>query len=410
LILRCIDERKRAEVEFRKLQPPNVYLREEIQAGHNFKEIVGNSPGLLAVLGRVEQVALTDTTVLIYGETGTGKELIAGAIHDCSSRKERPLVKVNCSAISTGLVESELFGHLKGAFTGAIERRVGRFELADGGTIFLDEVGELPLETQVKLLRVLQEQEFEPVGSSRPVRVDMRVIAATNRDLGEAVKAGRFRSDLFYRLNVFPLDVPPLRDRQPDIPRLAMFFLERFSKKFGKRIDTVSQATMDLLVGYGWPGNIRELQNIIERAVVLSHGSVLTLSADLLPVEGSDVRVSPSRGIGDHAAPNGGASKTSNTARPAPSSSTSLEEVVRHHILEVLQETGGLIEGPNGAARILKLNPSTLRGRMKKLGINHGSRRISWAPPRTSVVPAKCDGSTRRSSAISWPTNTSSLQ
>jgi formate hydrogenlyase transcriptional activator len=410
LILRYIDEGKRAEAVLRNLQPPNVCLREEIQAEHNFKEIVGNSPGLLAVLGKVEQVALTDTTVLIYGETGTGKELIAGAIHDCSSRKERPLVKVNCSAISAGLVESELFGHVKGAFTGAIERRVGRFELADGGTILLDEVGELPLEMQVKLLRVLQEREFEPVGSSRSVRVDVRVIAATNRDVGEAVKAGRFRSDLFYRLNVFPLEVPPLRDRRPDIPNLAMFFLERFSKKFGKRIDTVSQATMDRLVGYGWPGNIRELQNIIERAVVVTHGSVLAFSADLLPAEGSDVRVSPFRGIGDHAAPNGGASKTSNTARPAPSSSTSLEEVVRHHILEVLHETGGLIEGPNGAARILKLNPSTLRSRMKKLGINRSSRQISWEPPRTFAAPAKCDGSTRRSSATSWPPDTSSLQ
>jgi formate hydrogenlyase transcriptional activator len=404
-----MDERKRAKAELRKLQPTNMYLREEIQVEHNFKEIVGNSPGLLAVLRKVEQVALTDTTVLIYGETGTGKELIARAIHDCGARKEGPLVKVSCSAISAGLVESELFGHVKGAFTGAIQRRVGRFELADGGTIFLDEVGELPLETQVKLLRVLQEREFEPVGSSRSVRVDVRVIAATNRDLREAEKAGRFRSDLSYRLNVFPLEVPPLRDRRPDIPKLAMFFLERFSRKVGKRIDTVSQATMDRLVGYGWPGNIRELQNIIERAVVVTHGSVLAFTADLLPAEVSDVRISPSRGTGDHAVPNGGAS-TSNTARPAPSTSTSLEEVVRHHILQVLQETGGLIEGPNGAARILKVNPSTLRGRMKRLGINHSSHQISWAPPRTSAVPAKCDGSTRRGSAMSWPTNTSSIQ
>ena len=397
-------------MELRRLQLANVYLQEEIQAEHNFKEMVGNSPGLVEVLRKVEQVAPTDTTVLICGETGTGKELIARAIHDRSTRKERPLVKVNCGAISAGLVESELFGHVKGAFTGAIERRVGRFELADGGTIFLDEVGELPLETQVKLLRVLQEQEFEPVGSSRPIRVDVRVIAATNRDLGEAVKAGRFRPDLFYRLNVFPLEVPPLRDRRPDIPKLAMFFLERFSKKFGKRIDTVSQATMDRLVSYGWPGNIRELQNIIERAVVVTHGSVLAFSADLLPAEVSDVRVSPSRGIGDHAARNEEASKTSNTARPAPSSSTSLEEVVRHHILEVLEKTGGLIEGPNGAARILELDPSTLRGRMKKLGINRNGRQIPWPPPRFSAVPAKYDGSSRRGSTTSWPTDTSSLQ
>jgi len=287
---------------------------------------------------------------------------------------------------------------------------VGRFELADGGTIFLDEVGELPLETQVKLLRVLQEQEFEPVGSSRSVRVDVRVIAATNRELSEAVKAGRFRPDLFYRLNVFPLDVPPLRERQPDIPKLAMFFLERFWKKLGKRIETVSQATMDRLMGYGWPGNIRELQNVIERAVVLSHGPILALSPDLLPTEVSDVRVSPSGGTSDHAARNGGASKTSNTARPAVTTPASLEEVVRRHILDVLQKTGGLIEGPNGAARILELDPSTLRGRMKKLGINRNGRQIPWAPPRFSAVPAKCDGSSRRGSTTSWPTDASSIQ
>jgi formate hydrogenlyase transcriptional activator len=410
LILRDIGERRRAELELGKLQLANVYLREEIQAEHNFKELVGDSPGLLAVLHKLERVALTDSTVLICGETGTGKELIARAIHDRSTRKARSLIKVNCSAISAGLVESELFGHVKGAFTGAIERRIGRFELADGGTIFLDEVGELPLESQVKLLRVLQEQEFEPVGTSRSLRVDVRVIAATNRDLAEAVKAGRFRSDLFYRLNVFPLEVPPLRDRRSDIPKLAMFFLERFSKKFGKRIDTVSQVTMDRLVGYGWPGNIRELQNIIERAVVLSHSSVLALSADLLPAEVSDVRVIPSGGAGDNAVANGGVSETSNTARPAAPSSTSLEEVESRHILDVLQKTRGLIEGPNGAARILKLNPSTLRGRMKKLGINRNGRQIPWAPPHTSAVPAKCDGSTRRGSATSWPTDTSSIQ
>jgi len=378
--------------------------REEIQAEHNFKEIVGNSPGLLAVLCKVEEVALTDTTVLICGETGTGKELIARAIHDCSSRRGRPLVKVNCSAISAGLVESEFFGHVKGAFTGAIQRRVGRFELAGGGTIFLDEVGELPLETQVKLLRVLQEREFEPVGSSRSVRVDVRVIAATNRNLGDAVKAGRFRSDLFYRVNVFPLDVPPLRDRQSDIPKLAIFFLERFSKKFGKRIDSVSQATMDQLVRYGWPGNIRELQNVIERTVVLTHGSVLTLDASQLPDIVSEGGVHPSGDVGSNTVASVVTNRSGDVTRPA-----SLKEVERRHILEVLQKTGGLIEGPNGAARILELNPSTLRGRMKKLGINRNPRQIPWAPPRIPVVPAKYDGSTRRGSVTSWPTNTSSL-
>ena len=397
-------------MELRRLQLANVYLQEEIQAEHNFKEVVGNSPGLVEVLRKVEQVALTDTTVLICGETGTGKELIARAIHDRSTRRGRPLVTVNCGAISAGLVESELFGHVKGAFTGAIQRRLGRFELADGGTIFLDEVGELPLETQVRLLRVLQEQEFEPLGSSRSVSVDVRVIAATNRELSEAVKVGRFRPDLLYRLNVIPLDVPPLRDRQPDIPKLAMFFLERFSKKFGKRIETVSQATMDRLVGYGWPGNVRELQNIIERAVVLSHGPILALTPDLLPAEVSDVRVRPSGGTSDHVVASAGATKTSNTAWPVVTTPASLEEVVRRHILDVLQKTGGLIEGPNGAARILELNPSTLRGRMKKLGINRNGRQIPWPPPRFSAVPAKYDRSSRRGSTTSWPTDTSSIQ
>ncbi len=256
LILRDIDERTRAETAFRQLQLANAYQQEDSQAGHGFEEIVGSCPAILALLRKVEKVAPTDATVLICGETGTGKELVARAIHERSTRKGQPFAKVNCGAICAGLVESELFGHVKGAFTGAIERRTGRFELADGGTIFLDEVGELHLEAQVKLLRVLQEHEFEPVGSSRSVRADVRVIAATNRDLGQAVRAGQFRDDLFYRLNVIPLNVPPLRDRRPDIPKLVMFFLEQLSKKFEKRFDTVSQATMDLLVDYGWPGNI----------------------------------------------------------------------------------------------------------------------------------------------------------
>lgn len=396
LTLRDINEQGRTEAELHKVQLANVYLQEEIQAEHNFKEIVGNSPGLLVLLRNVEQVALTDTTVLISGETGTGKELVARAIHDRSTRKERPLVKVNCSAISAGLVESELFGHVKGAFTGAIERRVGRFELADRGTIFLDEVGELPLETQVKLLRVLQEQEFEPVGSCRSIRVDVRVIAATNRDLDEAIKAGRFRSDLFYRLNVFPLEVPPLRERRPDIPKLAMFFVERFSKKFGKRIDTISKATMDLLLSYGWPGNIRELQNIIERAAVLSHESVLALNANLFPADVSKASADACGGMGDHAIGSAVASKTSDTSWPAPRSSTSLEEVERSHILVVLRNTGGLIEGPNGAARILNLNPSTLRGRMKKLGINRTPAKYRgrlhgppWDPSNGAETPGE---------------------
>jgi formate hydrogenlyase transcriptional activator len=335
-----------------RLESENVYLQEEIRHEHNFAEMVGNSAPLLAALRKVEQVAATDSTVLISGETGTGKELIARAIHGRSARRDRALVKVNCAAISAGLVESELFGHVKGAFTGAIERRVGRFELAHGGTIFLDEVGELPLETQVKLLRVLQEQEFEPVGSSRSVRVDARVIAATNRDLAEAVASGRFRSDLFYRLNVFPVRVPPLRERAADIPQLAMFFLGQFSKKFGRQIDRVSEPTMERLVRYGWPGNIRELQNVIERAAVLCQGAVLELDQDLLPVSVAEtVPVAPASAAGP------------------PASLATLEDMERAHILAALERTGWLIEGPRGAAKILALHPNTLRSRMDRLAI-----------------------------------------
>src|SRR5438128_5049739 len=236
-----------------RLEKENVYLQEEIRTEHNFEEIVGDGPALLVGLRKVEQVAPTDSTVLIYGETGTGKELIARAVHSRSARRDRPLVKVNCSAISAGLVESELFGHVKGAFTGAIDRRGGRFELAHRGTIFLDEVGDLPLETQVKLLRVLQEREFEPVGSSKTQPVNVRVIAATNRDLQEAVRGGHFRSDLFYRLNVFPLQVPALRERREDVRLLAMFFLTQFAHKLSKPVTTVTEETLELLTAYAWP-------------------------------------------------------------------------------------------------------------------------------------------------------------
>jgi Nif-specific regulatory protein len=349
-----------------RFEAENVYLQEEIRTEHNFAEIVGNSPALLTVLRKVEQIAATDSTVLILGETGTGKELIARAIHDRSARKARPLVKVNCSAISAGLVESELFGHMRGAFTGAIDRRVGRFELADGGTIFLDEIGELPLETQVKLLRVLQEQEFEPVGSSRTLRVNVRIIAATNRDLEEAVHSGRFRSDLFYRLNVFPIWMPSLRERRSDIPSLVTFFLERFSKRFGKAVDGVTQATMRRLVEYSWPGNVRELQNIVERGMVLSQGPVLTLDPALLPIESSGIRLTPSVVASDTTLPN----RSFVESRPwSSSNAASLEHVEREHVLSVLKQTGGVIEGAKGAARILNLHPNTLRSRMKKLGI-----------------------------------------
>ena len=349
-----------------RLEKENIYLQEEIRTEHNFEEIVGNSPALLAVLRAVEQVASTDSTVLIYGETGTGKELIARAVHSRSARRDRALVRVDCSAISAGLVESELFGHVKGAFTGALERRIGRFELADGGTIFLDEIGELPLETQVKLLRVLQEHEFEPVGSSRPLHVDVRVIAATNRNLKEAVDSGHFRSDLFYRLNVFPIEVPPLRDRRSDIPKLAAFYVSRFSRRFGKKVETVSQETLETLLGYSWPGNVRELQNVIERAVVLSPGPTLNLSHVLLPA--------PSSGAGSETAE----LRAHESQPPAAASRLpTLEELERDHIQAALQQSRGVVEGPSGAARILNLHPNTLRHRMKKLGIRPSGYRPS---------------------------------
>jgi len=369
-----VERRKRAEDDLRaalteveslknRLEAENVYLQEEIRREHNFEEMVGSAPQLLSVLHAVERIAPTDSTVLIGGETGTGKELIARAIHDRSARKGRPLVKVNCGAITAGLVESELFGHVKGAFTGAIENRVGRFELARGGTIFLDEVGELPLETQIKLLRVLQEHEFEPVGGSRTIRVDVRVLAATNRDLHEAMRAGRFRSDLFYRLNVVPLTVPPLRERKSDIPQLVAFFLSRFSRKFGKSLTGVSQKTMERLMAYPWPGNIRELQNVIERAVVLMPGPVLMLDRDLLPAATFQAVV--------------GAGPPAESAAATDSPIGALDDIQRRHIVDVLERTRGVIEGESGAARILKLHPNTLRSKMKKLGIRRVSHEIS---------------------------------
>lgn len=360
-------KRQRAETELqaaleqvralqKKLEAENVYLQDEIRKEHNFEEIVGNSPTLIDVLRKVETVAPTDSTVLIMGETGCGKELIARAIHNRSKRKSRPLVKVNCGAIPTGLVESELFGHMKGAFTGALERRTGRFELADGGTLFLDEVSELPLDTQVKLLRVLQEHEFEPLGSSRTIKVNVRIIAASNRDLERAIQEGRFRADLFYRLNVLPMTLPPLRQRRSDIPLLTHFFVDRFSRQFGKRITGVSQDTMQVLAEYSWPGNIRELQNVIERAVVLCPGTVLKLGRDLLPATG------PQYEREEEFVPGNGASSVS-----------SLEAIEKNHILQVLKQTQGVIEGPRGAAKILNLHPNTLRSRMKKLGIERTS-------------------------------------
>jgi formate hydrogenlyase transcriptional activator len=346
-----ITERVLMEQEKARLEVQNTYLQEEIRSEHNFGEIVGNSPPLLAALKNLDQVAPADSTVLITGETGTGKELIARAIHDRNSRRKRPLIKVNCGAISAGLVESELFGHVKGAFTGALANRDGRFKVADGGTIFLDEVGDLPLETQVKLLRVLQEQEFEPIGSSHTIKVDVRVIAATNRDLAAAVSAGKFRSDLFYRLNVFPLPIPALRERSSDIPLLAMFFLQRFAKKFGKAVKQLSTDSIMRLKAYHWPGNIRELQNVIERAVVLSTGPILEMAHDFSPVP----------------APPSPLIATAKTVL-APAA-MSLEDVERNHIESVLNSANWMIEGDRGAAKLLNLHPSTLRSRMQKLGI-----------------------------------------
>jgi formate hydrogenlyase transcriptional activator len=318
-----------------------VYLQEEIKTEHNFEEIIGQSAPVRQLLHNVEQVAPTEATVLIQGETGTGKELVARAVHDRSRRKDRPLVKVNCGSIPAGLVESELFGHEKGAFTGATQRRVGRFELANGGTIFLDEVTELPIDTQVKLLRVLQEGEFERVGSSQTIKVDVRVIAATNRDLKEMVTNGTFRSDLFYRLNVFPLEVPALRERKDDIPLLVNFFLSKFGKKLGKELRGVSQKAMDGLLRYHWPGNVRELQNIVERAAVLATGPIVQIDEAMM--------------------------RSGETVQE--SAVDTLENAERNHILRALNETRWVVHGKKGAADLLGINPSTLRSRMEKLAI-----------------------------------------
>ena len=371
LILRDVDERGRAEKALRQLSLQNEYLQEEIKAAHNFGKIVGHSRALAEVLENVRLVAETDSSVLLLGETGTGKELIARAIHSSSSRKGRPLIKVNCSALPTGLIESELFGHEKGAFTGATEKRIGRFELANGGTIFLDEIGDVSGEVQLKLLRVLQEREFERLGGRETIKVDVRVIAATNRDLQRAVGKGSLRQDLYYRLSVFPLRVPPLRERAEDIPLLVHYFVGRHAARIGRRISRVPKAAMERLVAYPWPGNVRELENVIERAVILSRGPDLEVAAEALPtpVERADDT--------DRA-------HQADEPRPAQASvlapidnTLTLEEIDRTHIVEVLQRTGWKIDGTDGAARLLKLHPSTLRSRIKKLGIRRSASNIS---------------------------------
>jgi PAS domain S-box-containing protein len=370
LILRDIDARQRAEEDLRRLSMQNEYLREEIRAAHNVEEVVGQSRALATVLEQVRLVAGTDSSVLILGETGTGKELVARAVHSASARRDRPLIKVNCAALPTGLIESELFGHEKGAFTGATERRIGRFELANGGTIFLDELGEMPLETQVKLLRVLQEQEFERIGGRQTLRVDVRVIAATNRDLTRAIADGTFRSDLYYRLNVFPVLVPALRDRREDIALLVHYFAARYAAKIGRRITRVPAEVMGRLVSYPWPGNVRELENVIERAVILSPGPDLQVGPGVLPgATAAPAGPGPAEPL---AAP-------VETPVPQPSDGTplTLEETERKHIMAVLVRTGWRIDGVNGAARLLDLNPSTLRSRMKKLGIRRSTASAS---------------------------------
>jgi PAS domain S-box-containing protein len=344
-----ITERVLMEQEQARLKAQNKYLREEIRSAHGFEEIVGRSPALVKVLESVERVAPTDSTVLIQGETGTGKELIARAIHERSLRRQAPFVKVNCAALPAGLVESEFFGHEKGAFTGAVSARRGRFELADGGTIFLDEVGEVSPEVQVKLLRVLQESEFERVGGTETIKVNVRVIAATNRDLAADVQAQKFRADLFYRLSVFPISVPALRERASDIPILASYFVTQLSGAVGKRIDEIDAATMERLVSYGWPGNIRELRNVLERAVILADGRILR-------IEDRELRA-------------GGAGAAAGAEAGVASKALSLAAMERAHIAAVLKQTNGAIAGPAGAARILGIPPSTLRSRMARLGI-----------------------------------------
>jgi chemotaxis protein methyltransferase CheR len=347
-----ITERKQAELNLQvalseiselkeKLEVERAYLQEEIKLEYNYENIIGQSDGLNYVLYKVEQIASSDTTVLVLGETGTGKELVARAIHGLSPRKDRTLVKVNCATLPSNLIESELFGHEKGAFTGAHTRQLGRFEVANGATLFLDEIGELPLELQPKLLRVIQDGEFERLGSSGTIKVDVRVIAATNRNLEEEVRRGRFREDLWYRLNIFPITAPPLRERMEDIALLVDFFVDKISKRLGKSIESIPVSVMNTLKEYQWPGNVRELENVLERAAINSSGPKLRLVDEL-----------------------------KKPPKELATTQKTLEEVERGHIVRVLEQTNWKVSGKNGAAEILGLNRSTLRARIRKLGIH----------------------------------------
>jgi len=349
-----ISERKQAELNLQqalseiqqlkdKLEAERAYLQDEIKIQYNHENIIGQSEGITYVLYKIEQIAATDTTVLLLGETGTGKELVARAIHNLSRCKDRAMLKINCAALPVNLIESELFGHEKGAFTGAHTRQLGRFEVADGATLFLDEIGELPLELQPKLLRVLQDGEFERLGSSRTIKVDVRVIAATNRHLEEEVRKGRFREDLWYRLNIFPITVPPLRDRAEDIPLLAKYFVDIITKKLGKSIEDIPTTVMDVLQNYHWPGNIRELENVLERAVINSSGPKLRLVDELKKPEKDLTRAN-----------------------------LTLADMEREYIVRVLEQTNWKVSGQDSASEILGLDRSTLRARMRKLKINKG--------------------------------------
>jgi PAS domain S-box-containing protein len=357
LILRNADERLEAERRIQSLSAEAEYLREEIKAVHNADDIIGRSEPLQRTIQDIDQVAETDTTVLILGETGTGKELVARAIHAASPRRNCPFIKVNCAAIPGTLMESELFGHERGAFTGAAKAREGRFALADRGTIFLDEIGELPLDLQSKLLRVIQEKEFEPIGVARTRKVDVRVLAATNRDLARAVQVGDFREDLYYRLNVFPIRVPPLRERGDDIILLACVFAKRFAHKLGRQIEPLSRECIQRLMAYTWPGNVRELMSVIERAVITSRNGTLDLNRALPQVPVSTPTTRP---------PEEAVARV-RTVRE-------LEELERQNLHLALESAGWRVEGENGAARLLGINPSTLRSRLKALGIHRNGR------------------------------------